>query len=151
MAEGYSSRFWILVSMGIVVVVLGVLVWTTHQRAAKALSTPAMTAEEKAYLSQIEIRNARMSVATNIMGNTLYYLDADAANKGSQTIRRLELQLEFVDPFHQVVLRGTANPVSGVDPPLGPGKTHHIHVTFEHLPAEWNQGPPHITPLMVKF
>lgn len=137
--------------MGLVVVVLGVLVWTTHQNASRALSTPAMTAEERAYLSQIEIRNAHMSVAKNLMGNTLYYLDADVTNNGSQTIRRLQFQLEFVDPFQQVVLRGTANPVSGVDPPVGPGKTRHIHVTFEHLPAEWNLGPPRTTPVMVKF
>lgn len=137
--------------MGIVAVILGGLVWATHSKATRALSNPTMTAEEKAYLSQIEFANARMSVATNLMGSTLYYLDADVMNKGSRSIRRLELQLEFTDPFHQVVLRGTENPVTPGEPPLGPGKTRHIHVTFEHLPAEWNQSPPDFTPKLVKF
>ncbi|MGH9432994.1 MAG: hypothetical protein ACRD3T_15785 [Terriglobia bacterium] len=151
MAEGYSSRFWILVSMGVVGVILGVLVWVTHDRATKAASAPAMTMAEKAYLGQIEVANPHMSVATNLMGNTLYYLDADVTNKGSRRIRRLELQLEFFDPFQQVVLRTTENPIAEEDSALSPGKTRHLHVTFEHLPAEWNQGAPSFTPVLVKF
>jgi len=151
MREGYSSRFWLLVSMGIVVMILGALVWATHTKATKALSEPTMSAQEKAYLSQIEITNAHMSMATNFMGNTLYYLDADVTNHGARSIRRLKLQVEFTDPFHQVVLRGSENPVSAGDPPLAPGSTRHIHVTFEHLPAEWNRAPPGITPVLVKL
>jgi hypothetical protein len=151
MIEGYSRRFWILVSMGIVAVVLGAAVWVAHDRATNAESTPAMTAAERAYCSQIQIANPRMSVATNFMGDTLYYLDADATNKGSKTIRRLELQMEFLDPFRQVVLRDTQNVISAADRPLEPGKTRHLHITFEHLPAEWNQGPPDITAKRVNF
>jgi hypothetical protein len=151
MAQGNSIRFWILVSMALVLVILGALVWFTHSKATRALHDPPMTAEEKAYLGQIQVTNARMSVASNLMGATLYYLDADVTNKGSRSIRRLKLQFEFTDPFHQVVLRGTANPVSWEDPPLEPGKTRHLHVTFEHLPAEWNQTPPQMAPVLVKF
>ncbi len=137
--------------MAIVAVVLGLMIWAVHTKATRTLSNPTMSAEEKAYLSQIEITNAHMSTASNLMGNTLYYLDVDVTNHGARSIRRLKLQVEFTDPFHQVVLRGTENPVTGGDPPLAPGKTRHIHVTFEHLPAEWNQGIPGITPVLVKL
>ena len=40
------------------------------------------------------------------------YLDAQVTNKGTKTVRRLDVDLTFVDMLNQVVLRETAHPVT---------------------------------------
>jgi len=110
-----------------------------------------MSAAEQNYLREVQIANPKMSAASNFIGNTLYYLDAQVSNKGVKTIRQLDLTLTFMDPFGQVVLRKIVYPVTLQTPALKSGATEPLHFTFEHLPDEWNEGPPVITPTYVSF
>jgi hypothetical protein len=41
--------------------------------------------------------------------------------------------------------------VSARTPPLKPGETRAFRVTFEHIPADWNQAAPTITPVYLEF
>jgi hypothetical protein len=66
-------------------------------------------------------------------------------------VKQIELELVFVDTLYQVVLRETARPVTLRTPPLKPGETRAFQVPFEHMPFEWNQAPPRITPVSVEF
>jgi len=112
---------------------------------------PVPTPEAKAYFPHIEVAGAKMSAARNFLGDTVVYLDARVTNQGSKTVRRLDLQLEFVDTLGQVVLRELAHPVSSRTAPLAPGETRAIRLSFEHMPIDWNQAPPGVTPRFVGF
>lgn len=149
MAEGVSLKKWLVVSLIVVAAVVGVIVWIT--RPSHSLSRAPMTAEEGEYLTQIKVTDAHMSAATNFLGHTEYYLDAKLTNTGTKTVRELELQLTFQDPFGDMVLRATEEPVTMNAPPLRPGETIPLHFVFDQLPDGWNQGPPVIVTTHVRF
>ena len=146
-----SSSVWVGLSAAILALGLGILVWLMHARATSAFPEPSMNPEERSYRAQIEVTGVHMSVATNFLGSTLYYVDGELVNKGNQRVRALELTLEFTDAFSQVVLRETARPVSPRARPLGPGEQRPLHLTLEHMPAQWNQVLPAITASYVGF
>jgi hypothetical protein len=151
MAQGVSPAKWFLISVVALGIAVGIYAWVEEEGSKPVASYHAMTAAEKAYRSEIEVSNARMSTATNGIGSTLYYLDAQLSNKGAKTVREVDLDLAFVDPFGDVVYRQTEHPIASKTPPLAPGETEPLHIVFEHLPAEWNQGPPKIVVSRVSF
>jgi len=56
-----------------------------------------------------------------------------------------------VDMLSQVILRERAHPVSERTPPLKPGESRAFRITFEHIPVDWNQAAPTMTPVYVQF
>jgi hypothetical protein len=132
---------------GLAMILVTVILLTRPGTSAR----PALSAEQKAYLAQIEITGARLSVARNIVGDTVTYLDASVTNKGARLVRRLEIQLEFHDIFNQVVLRETAHPIPLRAAPLKPGETRAFRVAFDHMPADWNRTLPTMTTTDVRF
>ena len=107
--------------------------------------------EQKAYFGSLEFSDLHMSAAENFLGNTVTYLDGRVGNQGTKTLRRLDVELDFVDTLNQVVLRETAHPLTNRAAPLRPGEARPFRVTFEHMPVDWNQAPPTITPVCAEF
>jgi hypothetical protein len=149
--EGKPVSLYILIAAGALAVIMAGTILLTRRGSTGEPRDPALSEEQEAYLNQIEVTDARMSAAENFLGNTVTYLDAVVANKGSREVKLVELELVFVDTFYQVVLRETARAVTRRTPPLKPGETRAFQVTFEHMPIEWNQAPPRITPVSVEF
>jgi hypothetical protein len=147
-AEERSKAVWIaLAAAG--VLLLAILLAALHASRPRVLSPPS--AEAKAYLPQLAVSDAKMSAAENFLGDTITYLDARVTNQGTRTVRDLRLRLEFVDMMGQLVLRDEANPVNARTRPLAPGQSRAWRVSFDHMPAEWNQAPPRITVTSVGF
>lgn len=146
-----STAKWFIVAAVAIAIAVGIYAWIGQEKSAPTGVHGSMTAAEKAYESEIEVRGAQMSAASNFLGSTLYYLNAQLTNHGNKTVRQLELNLAFMDPFGDVVYRQTEQPVTSTTPPLKPGATEPLHLTFEHLPTEWNQGPPNIVVSYVGF
>jgi hypothetical protein len=109
----------------------------------------APTAEEKAYLQNIQITDARVTAAENFLQNTVVSLHAQAVNKGNKTVRYLELDLAFLNFMGQVDLLQKAYPITADTPPLKPGETRDFEVSFDHVPSDWNQAPPQIAVVRV--
>lgn len=144
-----STRLLILLAAAALVVIAVALIKRNGSQPSQA--RPALNTEEKAYLPQIVVTEARMSAAQNFLGGRVIYLDAQVTNKGTRLVRQLKLQLEFRDTLEQVILRETVRPVTLRTPPLKPGETRPLHLTFEQMPADWNQAPPSITPMYLNF
>lgn len=145
-----SVAVWIVVALGAMAALVAGWV-LLRPRAVSSSSSAAMSGEEKAYLSRISVTDARMSAAQNYLGDTITFLDGKITNQGSQTVRDIELQLEYVDMLGQVVLRDTTHPISAKSLPLAAGKTRDFQVSYDHMPADWNQAPPKITITRVAF
>jgi hypothetical protein len=126
-------------------------IFILHRNAESPNASSKPGADENAYLSQIHVADAQMSAARNYLGDTIYYLDAKVTNAGSKPVASIELQLEYVDTLGQVVLRDSAFPVTTRMPPLKPGMRRAFQVSYDHMPADWNQAPPKVTVLRVEF
>ena len=152
MAERSTSTKYFVIALVIVAVIVAIYVGVQHHRAQpQMIAQQPMTAAEKNYLTEIDVVNPRMSAATNFLGDTVYYLEGDLVNKGSHTVREVDLSLSFMDPFGEVVLREAELPVTHQTAPLKPGEKRKLHLSFEQLPAEWNEGPPVITMSYISF
>jgi hypothetical protein len=152
--EGISTLHIILMVGAAMLALTAVIVFLWHSHSATELSgsVSAMpTEEQKAYFGQLEFSDVHMSAAENFLGATVTYLDARVTNKGGKTVRRLDLDLTFVDTLGQVVLRERAHPVTPRRPPLHPSESRAFRVTFEHMPVDWNQAAPTMTPVYVEF
>jgi hypothetical protein len=150
--QGISTLRIILIVGAVMLALLAVVVFFWHSHSATQFSSGALpTEEQKAYFRQLEFTDLHMSVAQNFLGDNVTYLDARVKNEGTKTVRRLDVDLTFVDMLSQVILRERVYPVSERTPPLNPGESRAFRITFEHIPAEWNQAAPTITPVYVRF
>jgi hypothetical protein len=145
-----SFALRVLIAAGVLAALVGGMVFL--QRASvKRQAREAATDEEKAYSSKLTVSDEKMSAAENFIGDTITYFDANLTNQGAKSVREVELRLEFVDMLGQVVLRESAHPVTSRTLPLDPGKTRSFQVSFDHMPADWNQAPPRVTVTHVRF
>lgn len=153
--HGVSTSIIVAIVALVLAALVAVLVLHQHgavsRAGAAAEKLPALSAEQQAYLASFAFADLRMSAAANFLGDTVTYLDGSVMNIGSKPVSRLDVELNFVDTLNQVVLRETAHPLANRPKPLGPGETHAFRVTFDHMPADWNQAPPRVRPVYVEF
>ena len=99
-------------------------------------------AAEQAYAERIHFLNIQMARATNFLNQEFTYVAGTVSNDGTNTIRAMEVTLEFHDFMDQVVLRETQRLVDGSTKPLDGGARRDFQVTLDHVPATWNQQYP---------
>lgn len=151
MAEDRSTATYIVAAATVLAALVGAGVLAIRSRSSSSEDRAALGEQQKAYLSQILVTDARMSAAENFLGDMATFLDARVTNRGPRPVRELEFQLVFVDTLNQVILRERTRPVNPRTRPLIPGETRQFRVSFDRLPADWNQAPPLITPTYVGF
>jgi len=153
--RGVSLPVIILCVVVLLAGVVGAWVLWQHSRqlsfSAASPAPAAMGPEERAYFASVEYTDLHMSAAENFLGTTVTYLDGRVRNKGAKVLRRVDVELTFVDVLNQVVLRETAHPLARDAAPLPPGGARPFRVAFEHLPVDWNQAPPTIKPVYLEF
>ncbi|HEV8385901.1 MAG TPA: hypothetical protein VGQ11_13605 [Candidatus Acidoferrales bacterium] len=153
MNEEKQSRFPAPLLAGIAIVGLMVLAlyWLTKPGSEGSAATAEhhlpLGETEKTYAEQIHVSDLRMSRAVNLVQQEFTYINGVLANDGVREIRDIELVTEFRDQFNQVVLREIQRPFgtatkSGA--PLPAGQRRDFQLTFEHVPAVWNQQYPSI-------
>jgi hypothetical protein len=150
-SENRSVRVISSIAALVLAVFLGIAVWVAHSVAARSAHGSPPSPEEQAYRAKILITDPHLSEAENFAGGTVTYLDAQIINSGPQRVREIGLTLEFFDALHQVVLRQKERLFSVRTNPLGPGESRPLHVTFEHVPPDWNRAVPTVTVTEVRF
>jgi len=149
--DSRSTRVFIVVAGVVLAIIVASVILIRRGGPPPSSASSALTEEQKAYLGQIAVTEVRMSAAQNFLGDTVTYLDARVTNKGTKVVRQLELELVFVDVLSQVVLREMTRPITPRTSPLKPGESRSFRVSFEHIPVDWNQTPPTVTPKAVQF
>jgi hypothetical protein len=153
--HGISTITIILIVAVVLAGLVAILVFQQHRAVSRPASAeagrPALSAEQKAYLPSLVFADFRMSAAVNFLGDTVTYLDGSVTNTGAKQVRRLDVELNFVDTLNQVVLRETAHPLADRAEPLQPGESRAFRVTFDHMPADWNQAPPTARVVYLEF
>lgn len=117
----------------------------SSQTPKKLIPTP----EEKAYLQEIELTPGRVEAARNFLGHTVTTIHGTVANKGKKTVLYLEVRLTFMNIDGKPIQAKTAYPVSGNTLALKPGQSRPFQISFDQVPANWNQAPPKMTSVRV--
>ena len=110
-----------------------------------------LTQEQKEYLPHVQISGAKMSAATNFLGQRVIYLDAQVSNKGPREVKQVMAKMDFTDLLGQVVFREQAGIFPPAMLPLKSGETRDFQLFFDNVPSVWNQAPPRITVTSVQF
>lgn len=104
----------------------------------------SMGAEEQAYAQQIHFGDFSLTRATNMLKMEITNVDGTIENAGNRTVAELEVALEFEDLSHNVIFRDTRRILEGA-PTLAAGEKRAFRLSFDSVPAGWNQVPPKFT------
>jgi hypothetical protein len=127
------------------VLLVGVLYWASRYAPApvQAPELPlTMGAAENDYVSHIEFLEPNVARAANFLNQEVTFVFGTIKNNGPRPIRQIEVTLEFHDVFNQVVLRDKDRLFSPEAIPLESYHTRDFQITYETLPAQWNQTYP---------
>jgi hypothetical protein len=139
------SPLVLMIGAAAMLVLIGVLYWASRYAPAP-LSPPeiplAMGPAENEYISHIEFLAPQMARATNFLNQEVTFAFGAVKNNGPRPIRQIEVTLEFHDVFKQVVLRDKERLFSPDAIPLDSYHMRDFQITYEKLPAQWDQAYP---------
>ncbi|MGB2888230.1 MAG: hypothetical protein WBC04_11080 [Candidatus Acidiferrales bacterium] len=148
-ASEEQSRMPTAFAAGVVVVLLalGGLFWITRSTRSAGQTgeqhLPFGAAEQQA-AQHIHFLDLKLSQATNLLNQEFTYVSGILSNDGSQTLRDVEVTLEFRDSLNQVVLRESRTLFGPRSQPLYGGQHRDFEITLDSVPAVWNQQYPSI-------
>jgi hypothetical protein len=152
--EEKRQRNWL--PLAIVVVLLAVAgagVWHFLLRGgAQAPQERPPTAEATAYIGKLGLANVEMKAKDSMMGGTLVEITGEITNKGARTLRQVELNCVFTDPYGQPLKRervAIVRPRAGAG--LKPGETRRFRLPFDSIPDGWNQALPQLVIAGIDF
>lgn len=111
-----------------------------------------LTAEAKAYVRNLGLAEVEMKAKENALGGTLVEITGKITNKGPRTLRTVEINCVFYDPYGQAVLRERVPIVrfrGGAG--LKPGETRGFRLPFDSIPTGWNQALPQLVIAGIEF
>jgi hypothetical protein len=144
------SRFPAAFVAGLVVIaiVAGIAVLVSHfvKTPQQAVAAPLpFGAAEQAYAPQVHFQDLRLSQSDNLINQHFTYIAGIISNDGPRPVAAVEIQVEFHDPFKQVILKDTLRPVRRSDPPLNVGEQREFNLAIDQgLPTTWDQQNPSI-------
>jgi hypothetical protein len=145
-----KSRFPAALAAGAIVILVlaGIVVLLAHfispPRQAADVKLP-FGATEQAYAAQIHFQSLQLSHSTNLLNQEFTYVGGIVSNDGPRAVDAVEVEIEFHDPFHQVILKETERPVRHSDQPLRVGEQREFQITIEQgIPSAWDQQYPSI-------
>jgi hypothetical protein len=139
--------------VSILVVVAGAAGWFLLLRGGGRPAQPnQLTPEARAYVGNLGLAEVEMKAKENMLGGTLVEIFGKITNKGGQTLRAIELNCIFYDPYGQVVLRDRV-PIVRLKGGRGlqPGETRSFRLPFDSIPAGWNQALPQLVIAGIDF
>lgn len=147
MSEESNNRAPVVLLVGAVamIVIVGALYFASRYAPAPSTSPEQplpMGAAEQAYAPQIQFLDLKVARAANFLNQEVTFVFGTTSNNGPRAIRQIEVTLEFHDVFNQVVLRDKQRLFSPTAVPLAPNDRRDFQLTYESIPAQWNQASP---------
>ncbi len=141
-AQEKSNLIIPLLIIGGLLPIAGGAWWYLSREAAKPATPPAITAEAKSYVRNLQLSKVQMKATANFTGAAVIEVEGQITNNGDRSLARVELNCIFYDVNGLVVLRERVPIVKSA---LKPGDTKEFRLPFEGVPPSWN----HVMPQMV--
>jgi hypothetical protein len=136
----------VLITGAVALVIIIAVVYWAGRYAPEPVKPPevpvAMGPAEQEYVPHIEFLEPQVARATNFLNQEVTFVFGTVKNNGPRPIKQIEVQLEFHDVFQQVVLRDKQRLFSPDAIPLESYHMRDFQITYETLPAQWNQAYP---------
>ena len=137
------------------ILILGAFSWLTFSPKPAPPPPPVLTAEAKAYLSNLDIENVKPQAAESMVNQRVVEILGDISNKGNRVVKLAEVTCVFKDysgtevKRERVTIIGGA--VLGAKGDLAPGATKHFRLAFDDVPESWNQVLPALYIAQIQF
>jgi hypothetical protein len=135
------------------VVILGAGFFLYLDRASQrpAPAPAPLTAEAKAYVHSLQLMDVEMQKHESYMKQAVVEITGKIGNNGSHTLRVVEINCVFYDPYGQLVLRSRV-PIVGLKMGgLAPGEIKSFRLAFDDIPDSWNQALPQLVIAQIVF
>ena len=133
------------------VLIFGVFGWLTFGPKHAPPPPAVLTAEAKAYLTSLGLSNVRMQAAESYVQSRLVEILGDILNKGTRTLKVVEVICVFKNYAGQEIARERALVVGGRGGSLAPGETKPFRLPFDTIPESWNQAVPTLIIAQIQF
>jgi hypothetical protein len=157
------ERNWLplAIAAAVVLAVAAISVFVVEHGRSKPTVAPINAAADP-YAANLLIMNLALSESANLAGGKVTYVDGHIANRGSQTVTGISVQVLFRDPAHEVAqnetqplkLIRTREPYvdlqSVADAPLKPGDERDFRLIFDPVTQDWDGAYPELRILHVQ-
>ena len=133
------------------VLIFGVFGWLTFGPKPAPPPPAVLTAEAKPYLTSLGLSNVRMQAAESYVQSRLVEILGDILNKGTRTLKVVEVICVFKNYAGQEIARERALVVGGRGGSLAPGETKPFRLPFDTIPESWNQAVPTLIIAQIQF
>ncbi len=139
-----------LIVFAVLLVAGGLLAWYLGKPAPPPPG-PVLTPEAKAYVKYLKLSETEMKAHKSYLNQKVVEITGKITNTGDRSLRLVEINCVFYDPYGQVVLRDRVPIVGRRTGGLKPGETKPFRLPFDELPDSWNQGPPQLVIAQIVF
>ena len=92
-----------------------------------------------------------MTAEESFLKQTIVTIVGEITNKGDKTLRAVDVNCVFRDPYQQELSRELVRIVGRDRRPLEPGDTASFRLAFDNAPAGWNQMMPNLFIAQIVF
>lgn len=137
--------------VGVVVAVVGGCLWWWLRQPVPPAQGPPLTPEAKAYVRHLRLAEVEMKAAESYMKQAVVEITGKISNAGDRSLRQVDLNCVFYDPWGQLVLRERVSIVRPRSGGLKPGETRNFRLAFDNIPQSWNQALPQLVIAGIQF
>ena len=150
--ETRSPNIALIVIVLVVVVAGGGLFWYL-QRPAPPQQGPVLTEEARAYIrdGSLKLSEVGMKATKSYMNQMVVEITGKITNNGQRSVKQVDLNCVFYDPYSQLVLRDRVSIVKEKAGGLRSGETKPFRLAFDTLPESWNQQMPQLVIAQIIF
>lgn len=132
-----------------VVVGFGLFAWLTLAPPAPKSSVTVLTADARAYLEFLKLRDVQPQTSEGYIQNSLFEILGTIANTGSRNVKIVKVTCVFRDVTQQEIKRELVSVVK--DGALNAGATRSFRLAFDDVPDTWNHAMPDLVIAEIRF
>ena len=141
--------------VGGLVLVLGLAGFWYLDRSSKQEPPPPppLTEEARTYVhdQKLKLSEVEMEAKESYMKQSVVAITGKISNAGERTLKTVELNCVFYDPYGQLVLRQRVAIVTSRIGSLVPGETRPFRLSFDNIPESWNRAMPQLVIAGITF
>jgi hypothetical protein len=138
----------IIYAVAVLLFLGGIGAWFVLRTSASTKSPPALTAEAKAYVRNLQLSEVTMKATESYVGQMVTEIEGKITNAGDRITQHVDVYCIFYNAYGEVVIRER---VAIVTTPLKPGETRSFRLPFDDIPEGWNNQMPQLVIARIQF